>query len=167
MPANYVFSVKSVKYGTPTGTATMPGTLTALPDTVKGSVAVSETDPTVQKFFVDQKQAPVRVVDAGAGELSFVMQFYDLTYATLVIIKGGTVNTGPTKWMHGATFTSINLAIQVETDSGHYFNFYNAFVMSKITGNGSRDGMFAVEMTVQPQLTTDLAGDYEIADVPD
>ena len=37
--ANYIFSIKSVKYGTATGTNTMPatGAMTTLPDTVKGS----------------------------------------------------------------------------------------------------------------------------------
>lgn len=168
--AKYIFSVKGVKYGIPTGVNTMPVTKTALPDTVKGTVAVTETDPSVQKFFVDQKQAPIRVVDSASGELSFSMQFYDMTYATLVAIKGGSAvaavpGVSAAKWRHGATFSSIALAIEVETDSGQYFNFYNAFIIAKITGSGSRDGMFAVEMQIQPQLAADLSGDYEIADV--
>lgn len=170
--SKYVFSLKSTKYGTPTGDNTMPdsGSLTALPDTVRGSVSVTESDPTLQRFFVDQKKGAIRVVQSEAGELEFTLQFYDMDYDILAAIKGGASvaavpSTSAAKWTNGTTFDNIVKALQLETDSGQYFNFYNALLIATITGSGSRDGMFAVQMRIIPQLAADGSGDYEIEDV--
>lgn len=160
--ANYIFSVKSVKYGTPTGTNTMPATgdMTALPDTVKGSVNIDEGEGTLTKFFVDQKIQPIKVVKTEEGELTATMQFYDLTYATVAALKGGTGNASG--YTPATGYTQIEKALQIDTDSGHTFDFYNAQLTTRFTGGGSRDAMFMMEMKATPQMTTDVAGSYKI-----
>ena len=165
MATNYIFSVKSVKYGTPTGTASMPATgdMIALPDTVKGSVNIDEGEGTLTKFFVDQKIQPIKVIKTEEGELTATMQFYDITYATVAAIKGGTGNASG--YSPATGYTQIEKALAIETDSGHIFDFYNAQITTRFTGGGSRDAMFMMEMKATPQMTADTNGSYKIRPV--
>ena len=92
--AVYLFGITSVKYGTAATGSNMPSgvALTSLPDTVKGSVSIEETEGTVMDFFVDQKFSPIRSVKTEEGKLSATMQFYDMSFATMAVLKGGTGN---------------------------------------------------------------------------
>ena len=63
--AVYLFGITSVKYGDAAVTNSMPTSLTTLPDTVKGSVTIDETEGSTTKFYVDQKFSPVKVVKTG------------------------------------------------------------------------------------------------------
>jgi hypothetical protein len=162
MAANYIFSVKTVKYGTPTGTNTMPATgdMNTLPDTVRGSVTISETEGTLTKFYVDQKAEPVKVIKTEEGEMTAVMQFYDLTYATIAALKGG---TGDASGYTPATgYTLTEKAIEIETESGHKFDMYNAQISARIMDGGSRDKLFSMEVTINPQMSADSAGSWKV-----
>lgn len=163
MASNFIFSVKTVKYGTPTGTSTMPATgdLTPFPDTVKGSITIEEDEGAFAEFFVDQKAQPIRVVKTEEGKLSANMQFYSMDYTMLAALKGGTADTS--SYIPAVGFTDNSLAIQIETDSGHVFDFYNAQVSARITGGGGRDQMFAVEATMTPQLTADGLSSWKVS----
>lgn len=163
--ANNIFSIKSVKYGTPTGTNTMPatGSMTLLPDTVKGSVSVEEADGTTTKFWVDQKASPIRVLKTEEGDFVATFQFYDVDYTHLAALKGGVGNVSG--WVPATGYSQIEKALAIETDSGHVFDFYNAYIETKVTGNLGRDSMIMVEMKATPQMTVDLAGSYKIRPV--
>jgi len=162
MAANYIFSVKTVKYGTPTGTNTMPATgdMTTLPDTVRGSVTISETEGTLTKFYVDQKAEPVKIIKTEEGEMTAVMQFYDLTYATIAALKGGTGDASG--YTPAIGYTLIEKAIEIETDSGHKFDMYNAQISARIMDGGSRDKLFSMEVTINPQMSADSAGSWKV-----
>jgi hypothetical protein len=161
MPVNYLFSVKSIKYGTPTGLATMPGSLTALPNTVKGSVTFDEAEGSSTSFFVDQMINPIKVVATEGGALTLVAQFYDMTYSKLAALKGGTGSDG-SSFKAQTGFSKVELALAVELDSGQTVNIYNANCFSRITGGGGRDKMLAVELKATSQVTADLLGTYDI-----
>ena len=162
MAANYIFSVKTVKYGTPTGTNSMPATgdMTTLPDTVRGSVTISETEGTLTKFYVDQKAEPVKIIKTEEGEMTAVMQFYDLTYATIAALKGGTGDASG--YTPAIGYTLIEKAIEIETDSGHKFDMYNAQISARIMDGGSRDKLFSMEVTINPQMSADSAGSWKV-----
>lgn len=165
----YAYSVKATRYGTPTGSNTMPAAsdLTALPDTVRGSITLDEGDASFTNINVDQKIPPIRRIQTAQGDVTFKMQFHDISYAVIEALKGGTAVTGASpKWQSTGEWEDIELALQVELDSGQYFNYYNAAVTAKIVGSGSRDGYFALDLSILPQMATDLSGDWEIADVP-
>ena len=161
--SNYLFSVKAVKYGTPTGLATLPD-LTTLPDTVKGSVSIDETEGSVTKFFVDQKKEPIKVLKTEEGELTATLQFYDMSYATLAAFKGGH-GAGVTGYTPSTGYTLIEKALEIELDSGHKVNIFNAQCVSRITGGGGRDKMLALEIKATPQLTADSLGSWTITPV--
>ena len=160
--AVYVFGITSVKYGAAATGSVMPSgaALTALPNTVKGSVTIEEDPAAVAEFYVDQQSAPVRVIQTELGKVNAKFQFYDMTFANLAAIKGGVGNA--TGYAPATGFQLINLALEILTDSGHKIQFYNAYIEAHITSGGSRDKMFAVEMNAIPLMTADLAGSWRI-----
>lgn len=158
--AIYLFGITSVSYGTAAATNTMPTALTALPNTVKGSVSIDETEGSITKFYVDQQYSPVRQVKTEEGQLSATMQFYDMTYSGIAALKGG---TGDASGYAPATgYVTIDKAIKIVMDSGQILDMYNASCVARITGGGGRDKMFALELKVTPQLTADNAGSWKI-----
>lgn len=159
--AVYLFGIASVKYGTAATGSNMPsGTaLTLLPDTVKGSVSIDETEGSVTEFFVDQKFSPVRVVKTEEGQLSAVMQFYDMTFATMAVLKGGTGNAS--SYTPATGYITVNLALELALDSGHKLQMYNASCISRITGGGGRDKLFTLELKAIPQMTADNTGSWK------
>jgi hypothetical protein len=160
--ANYVYKIKSVKYGTPTGTNTMPasGNLTTLPYTVKGSVTLSETDNELQEFEVDQMTEPIMVVITKASRMSAEMKFYDLDYAAMAALKGGTGNASGYAPASGAL--NVLKAMQIDTVSGHRFDLYNAQMATKIGSPGSSDGLFTLDVKASCLVTTDGAGSWKV-----
>jgi len=158
-----VFGVKSVKYGTAATGSNMPSgiALTSLPNTVKGTVSLEEGPGTTAKFFVDQQASPVKVIKTEEGEVVASMQFYDLTFATVAALKGGTGNASG--YTPATGFSQIELALEIETDSGHKFQMYNASIEAHLTGGGGRDKLFALEMNAIPQMTSDLTGSWKIS----
>lgn len=154
-----------MSYGTPTGGASMPSGLSALPDTVRGSISIEETEGSVLKFFVDQKKEPVRVIKAEEGEFTMTAQFYDLTFANLAAFKGGTASSGtPQVFTPSTDYTTVDKALKITFDSGHVMDIFNGSCVARMTGGGGRDKMLAWELKVTPMLSVDLAGSYTITD---
>ncbi len=166
-----IFSVKSSKYGTPTGTVTMPDAaeMTDLGENVKDQLTFEETEPTLENIDTEQGTR-LRTVATAKGQTTFTLQYHDMSYDNLAAIKGGTsvpavAGVSAAAWKPGTKLELKNKAFQVETDSGQYFNFYNALLVVTIGGKGTRAGYFYVQVKVHPQLTVDKAGDWEIRDV--
>jgi hypothetical protein len=160
--ANYVYKILNVKHGIPSGSNTMPasGSLTLMPNTVKGSVKLSESAGTTVQFEVDQLSDPIMVVADKSGQLTAEMKFYDVDYTLLAVLKGGTGNasgyapaTGP---------VNILKAIQVDTVSGHRFSFYNGFIEATLGGVGSSADLFTVDVKVTALAATDGAGSWKV-----
>lgn len=161
--SEYLYSVKTVKYGDAAETNTMPTGLTTLPNTVRGSVSLDESEGETTEFYVDQQAAPIRSVDTGEAKLSASMQFYDMTFATVAALKGG---SGDASGYTPATgYTSVNKALEIETDSGHKFLMYNAKLSVRILGGLGRENMLVVDLKATPQLTADNAGSWKIEKV--
>lgn len=160
--AIYLFGITSVKYGDAASSNYSPASasLTALPNTVKGSVSIEETEGSKTKFFVDQQFSPIRQVKTEEGELSATMQFYDMTFATLAAIKGGTGNVSG--YTPATGYVTVDKYLEILMDSGHKLIMYNGSLVTRITGGGGRDKMFAIEMSATPQLTSDKAGSWKI-----
>ena len=163
---NYIYSIKTIKYGAPTGTGTMPasGDLTDLGNTVRGSVTIDETEGTTTPQYVDQKKDPILNLSTGGDELSVVAQFPDISYANLAALKGGTSSTagGFNTFTPAIGFTSVQKALEVELDSGHKVNIFNAQIFARITGAGGRDKMMAMALKATPLLTADGLSNWEI-----
>jgi hypothetical protein len=160
--ANYIYRISSVKIGTPTGTNTMPasGDLTSLPNTVRGSVVINESDSTVADFYVDQLTNPVMTIENESGKLTAEMEFYDVDYTHLATLKGGTGNASG--YAPPTSPTNVLKAVKINTVSDHDFDFYNAQVQAKVTGTGSNDQLFKVNVKLTALATTDGAGSWHV-----
>jgi hypothetical protein len=161
--AVYLYGISSVKYGTAaTGAGNFPSgvLLTTAPNTVKGSVSIEESEGAVTEFFVDQQFSPVRSVKTEEGKLSAIFQFYDMTFATMAAFKGGTGNVSG--YAPATGYTSIDLALELNLDSGERLHMYNAACMTRIIGGGGRDKLFALEVKAIPQITTDGSASWRI-----
>lgn len=161
--AEYLFGITSVKYGVAADTNSMPTSLTPLPNTVKGSVSIDETEGSVTQFFVDQQYSPVREVKTEEGVISAVMQFYDNTFTHIAALKGGTADASG--YTPATGYTTVNKALEIIMDSGHKLLMYNASITARLVGGGGRDKMFALEMKATPQLTSDSAGSWKLEKV--
>lgn len=161
--ADYVYAVSSIKYGTPTGSNTMPsaGAMVTLPDTVKGTINIEEAEGVMTKFFVDQKRDPIKSLKTEEGDMTITAQFYDLTVGTLAALKGGTAVTGATNSYTPSTgYVQTEKAIEINFDSGHKLCMYNASIVARLIGKGGRDAMMMWELKATPQMSTDLAGSW-------
>lgn len=156
-----LFGITSVKYANAASSNYSPGSLTSLPNTVKGSVSIDETEGSTTKFFVDQQYSPIREVKTEEGILSAVMQFYDMSYANIAALKGGTGDASG--YTPASGYTTVDKYLEILMDSGHKLLIYNASCVARITGGGARDKMFALELKATPQLTTDNAGTWKIS----
>lgn len=164
--ADYVFAVSSIKYGTVTGSNTMPsaGALVTLPDTVKGSINIEEAEGVLTKFFVDQKRGAVKTIKTEEGDLIITAQFYDLTVGYLAALKGGTAVTGSTNSFTPSTdYSNVEKAMEINFSSGHKLEIYNASISARLLGGGGRDKMAMWELKITPQLTADLAGIWKLS----
>ena len=162
MAVQHIYSVKSVKYGTTTGTGTMPasGDLTALPNTEKGSVVIEEAEGTSQAFYEDQNPYPIENIEQELGSFSLVARFNDIQFTTLAAFNGG---TGTVSGYEPATgWQTTKKALVIETDSGHTFDFRNAQCRVRITGLGGRDKLASMELKAMPLICADGSAPYKI-----
>lgn len=166
MAQQYIYAVSSIKYGTPTGLATMPTTLSTLPDTVKGTINIEETEGSFTRFYVDQKKDPIRSVKTEEGEFSMTAQFYDLNPYHLAALKGGTAVTGGTEsFTPSVSYTDVNWAVEVTFSSGHKLEIYNGAFSTRMLGTGGREDMIKYEVKVTPQLAANGLGTYKLTTV--
>lgn len=158
--AVYIYGITTVKYADAASSNYAPGSLSDLPNTVKGTVTLDETEGSTTKFEVDQQYTPIRNIKTEEGELSSVMQFYDMTFATLAALKGGTGNVSG--YVPATGYTTIEKFLEITTDAGYKFLMYNAAIQTRIMGGLSRDKMLSIELKATPQLTADNAGSWKI-----
>lgn len=161
--AQYLYGIASVKYGTAaTGLGNFPSgvLLTTAPNTVRGSVTIEETEGTTAEFFVDQQATPIRRVKTEEAKLSATIEFYDVTFATLAAFKGGTGNVSG--YTPATGYTSVDLALELNLDSGERIHMHNASCATQLVGGGGRDKMWSFKVNAIPQMTTDNTASWRI-----
>lgn len=148
----YAYGIASVKYGTPTGTATMPGSLTQWAQTVQGSLTLSEEESTLKEFYVEETTTPVVSLVTEAGAMTITWRAYDLTPALIVIMKGGSAGvqgTGASQMLSYAgpvTIDTEDLALEITTTSGVVFSIYKAACLCRFDSAISREQLLEVEV---------------------
>lgn len=149
MAAKYLFGLTAVKFGTPTGLATMPASLTAFAETVKGSFTFEETEATIEKFFTEESASAVKAITTQDAQLEGTWRTYDFDPAQLEKVKGGDGHTTATKYVAPTATVNIELALQLETTAGITFHIYKANITARFTGKLSKDGLSEVEVKFQ------------------
>ncbi|MDX9847468.1 MAG: hypothetical protein RBT74_10855 [Tenuifilaceae bacterium] len=140
----YTLGLKWVKFGTPTGTATMPATLTDFAKTVKGSMTVDESESTIKDFNVEEVDAPVRQAITENGKLTLVWKAYNLDPEIIAAVKGGTSTA--TKFSAPAKSVIIEKALEVKSIDNVVFAIPKASIVARVTGQIGTDDMLQLEV---------------------
>ncbi len=162
--AKYVYGIKSVKFGTPTGSNTMPdaGSMTQWAQTVEGSLTVSEDEAQTKDFKVEETTTPVKSVVTDAGALKVKWRAYDMTPENLVKVKGGEAPDANT-YNGPASVIAQELALEIETEEGIKFSIYKSSVLGRIDGSIGRASLLEVEASATALDPGNGESPYKIA----
>lgn len=163
----YVFGVKSVKFGTPTGSDEMPGSLTAFAQTVAGSLTLSEDEAQTKDFNVEEVTTPVKTIVTSVGALTATWRAYDLSPATLALVKGGTSTTPAAPAAHTydgpLSVVAKDLALEITTTNDVVIKVYNAAVLARFDGSVGRENLLELEISAIAQDPGDGTSPYQIS----
>lgn len=164
----YAYGIKSVKFGTPTGTDEMPGTLTAWAQTVAGSLTISEDEAQTKDFNVEEATTPVISIVTDVGALTATWRGYDLTPTLIALVKGGTAGTDGSGETAVVTYAgpvsvaTMNLALEITTTNNAVFQIYKAAVLARFDGGIGRENLLEVEVRAIAQDPGDGSSPYMI-----
>lgn len=151
----YAYGIASVKFGTPTGGSTMPVTMTAWAQTVRGSLTISEDEAQKKEFKVEEASSPVKEIVTDAGALAGKWRAYDLTPSLIAVVKGGTAGTAGTGANATVTYAgpvsvaAMELALEITTINGVKFLIYKASVIARFDGGVSAESLLEMEVSAK------------------
>ncbi|WP_372932442.1 hypothetical protein [Mariniphaga sediminis] len=161
----YAYGIKSVKFGTPTGTNSMPGTLNQWAQTVAGSLTLSEDEAQTKDFNVEEATTPVKSIVTDVGALTANWRAYDLSPALLAVVKGGTATTPAAPADHTydgpVSVVAKDLALEITTTNDIVFKVYNAAVIARFDGGVGRENLLEVEVRASAQDPGDGSSPYQ------
>lgn len=161
----YAYGIASVKFGTPTGTNSMPGTLTSFAQTVEGSLTLSEDEATQKDFKVEEASSPVKSITTDVGALTVKWRAYDISVEMVELVKGGTgtENAAPTAHSYEGpvSVAAKDLALEITTTNGVVFSIYNAAVIARFDGSISREALLEMEIKATAQDPGDGTAPYK------
>lgn len=149
--AKYALGIKAVKFGTPEGDGTMPAVLEQFAETVQGSMTLEETEASVQDFNTEESDAPELQAITESSKLEGTWQTRDLSSAGVAKVKGGTAvaddgSTTPESYEAPAKSSFIELAVEIETDSGMKIMVPRANVRARFVGNLGKEEAWKLEV---------------------
>ena len=165
----YMYGIASVKFGTPTGSASMPvaSDMVSWAQTVAGSLTLSEDEATEKEFYVEETTTPVHSIVTQAGALRVRWRAYDMSVEMLEIVKGGTgtENTAPDAHTYAGpvTIDSVNLALRITTTNGVTFDVYKAAVIARFDSALGREQLLEVEVQATALDPGDGGSPYNIS----
>jgi hypothetical protein len=170
----YVYGIKSIKFGTPTGSASMPvaSAMTAWALTVRGSFTLTEDEAQKKQFKVEEVTSPVKEVVTDAGALTGKWRAYDLTPSLIAVVKGGasgTAGSGASAMVTYAGPTSVvalDLALEVTTTNDAKLEIYKASVLGRFDGGISAESLLELEVSATALDPGDGGSPYMIG-LPD
>ena len=158
----YITGLASVEYGTPTGTAAMPDPMTKFSETVKGSLKISESDPSVKDLEVEESDAPLDQIITSSMVLTASWNVYDIAADKVEVFKGGTVSTA--KYSAPAKTVLVKKAIRFTDDNGVVFCIPNASCYAKIDGMIGKEDLLQMLITAKALMPDDGSEPWYIDD---
>lgn len=143
----YAYGIASVKFGTPTGSNTMPGSLSQWAQTVQGSLTLSEAEAQTKEFYVEEATTPVHSIITQPGATTITWRAYDLTPDLIEVVKGGTSGTDGASltWLAPTTLEPMELALEITTTNGVVFEFYKTSVLARFDSVVGREQLLELE----------------------
>lgn len=162
--AKYGYKVDSIETGLASTDGTMPTTMTALPDTVEGTVVIEETAPQTKGFKRSKDKAPFKIVVTEDANLPIKFSIYDISPSVLATLKGGTA-TAETAWKPAiGTSALIEIALRLKTEGAALtINIPKASVVALIKGSLKSDELLTLECTATPMSVDPTKPTYDLA----
>jgi hypothetical protein len=142
--------------------------LTALPDTVRGTVKFATTEPSQEKYYVNNKPRPVAALNNGDIVESLVFEFYDATPDTVARFFGG-ASTAGTPGTDGdlyeahTTIPNIEQSFVATTENLTILSVVRGLLAPSIDWSVNDTGVFKAKVTVlilEPELADTPAWSY-------
>jgi hypothetical protein len=148
----YMYGIASVKFGTPTGSSTMPAAsdMTQWAQTVQGSLTLSEDEAQMKEFFVEETSTPIHSIVTQPGAMRVRWRAYDMSVEMIEDVMGGTgtetAAPGAHTWAAPITKDAVELALEVTTTNGAKFLIYKASVTARFDSVLGRENLLEMEV---------------------
>lgn len=156
MAETYSYGLKSLRFGEPTGTHSMPTTdMEEKFRTYRNTCEFTEDDPEKKQEYCDQTDDPfLTIYTKGAKRVK--VSTFDYSNEVLQFLKGGTVVDG--QWFEPAGVPQIFKAVELITDTGLPFQFPKMQIFAKFNAKMQKDGVKLLEVEMTPMATEDGKG---------
>jgi hypothetical protein len=165
----YLYGIKSIKFGTPTGTSAMPAAsnMTQFAQTVQGSLTISEDESTLTEFFVEETSTPVHSIVSQPGALRATWRAYDMSVDHLKKVKGGTATKPAAPADHTydgpITIEALELALEITTNNDVTFEIYKSAVIARFDSTLGRENLLELEVQATALDPGDGGSPYKIS----
>lgn len=153
MAKKFTRGLASLKFGTPTGLATMPTTLTEVGWSKEGSVSVNISEPDKQEIPIEEADTPLKVL-YGSREISIEVETYDTSPDNLALMFGGSVATD--KWTPDAIIEAEDQAVEITTrsDDGKAMKICipKASIMATMSGSLTKKDGLTIKYKISPLI---------------
>ncbi len=153
MAKKFTRGLSALKFGVPTGLATMPTTLVAVDWSKEGSVAINITEPDKTDINIEEADTPLRVL-YGSREITIEVETYDTSPDSLAQFFGGSVATA--KWTPDAIISADDQAVEITTraDDGTSMKICipKAAIMATMSGSLTKKDGLTIKYKITPLI---------------
>ena len=153
MAKKFTRGLSSLKFGTPTGLATMPAELNEVGWSKEGTVTINIGEPEVTPIKIEEADDPIRKL-LGGREITIVAETYDTSLDSMKRFFGGEVATAT--WTPGVTLAAPDQGVEITTmsDSGKSMkiDIPLASVVASMSGSLSKKDGVTIKYTITPLI---------------
>ncbi len=128
--AKKIFGLSSIKYADVAVDGGMGSDFNTSPETVVGTATITQEDPTITDFNIEESDSPVESIQTQAGKVTFAWSSYNIGYLMLKKLFGGTGNLAQ-------AVGSVNVLGTLTGGSSYTNGYYEDVALSVNTGSGS------------------------------
>lgn len=130
-----------------------------LEDTPISSGVLSETEPSTENIFVEQKKGVYRTIVTEEGITTLVIETYDVSPANIAKLKGGVVTVATSSkgstWKGSLETIEINKAVRVTTLDGYILTIPNGKLIAVINWALTKSELAKITITITAQEPLD------------
>ena len=168
--SEHAIGLKTFKMGDVAEDGSMGTDLTALPDTVRGTVKFTASEPSQTKYWVNNKPRPVEALNEAEVTEQIVFEFYDATPDVIAGFFGGTstaevADTSGAKYSAASAIPQIKQSFEAVTKNGVTLSITRGLLAPSIEWDLNDNGIFKGKVTVlvlQPENDDADAWSYEL-----
>lgn len=153
MAKKFTYGLASLKFGTPTGLATMPTTLNEVGWSKEGSVNINIPEPDKQEIPIEESDTPLKVLWGTRG-ITIEAETYDTSLENLALMFGGSVASA--KWTPDTTISAEDQAIEIVTrpddSKAKKISIPKASIMATMSGSLTKKDGLTIKYVITPLI---------------